>query len=207
MVATSACMPPTTPSHEQLNRGKNMSANNNEKLASEGRRRLLKSLAAGGAAAAFLPEKWTKPVIDRILVPAHAQGSPCLHGIYTNYTNSTTTGVIFNNTNSTTNPVILNNHCSNKCIAFDVKTNSMVIGYVNGSSGIGYIESSGVIKPNPFPVAGCGGGYSLVNCMVSYSCENLNGFIQGNNCTSGLFVLSKVAAMPPPCINCPPVPV
>jgi hypothetical protein len=44
----------------------------------EGRRRLLKALAVGGgaiAAAEALPEKWTKPVIDQVEVPLHAQAS------------------------------------------------------------------------------------------------------------------------------------
>lgn len=40
-----------------------------------GRRRLLKALVIGGTAAAVLPEKWVKPVVDTVIVPAHAQGS------------------------------------------------------------------------------------------------------------------------------------
>jgi len=42
---------------------------------SHSRRRLLQSLAAGGAAVTVkaLPEKWTRPVLDTTLVPAHAQ--------------------------------------------------------------------------------------------------------------------------------------
>lgn len=42
------------------------------------RRRLLKSLAAGGSAVAatqVLPERWIKPVVDAIVVPAYAQVS------------------------------------------------------------------------------------------------------------------------------------
>ncbi len=44
----------------------------------EGRRKLLKTLAVGGgavAAAKTLPEKWTKPLIDQVDVPLHAQAS------------------------------------------------------------------------------------------------------------------------------------
>jgi hypothetical protein len=43
------------------------------------RRDLLKTLVAGTGAAgalATLPESWTKPVIDSVLVPLHAQASP-----------------------------------------------------------------------------------------------------------------------------------
>ena len=58
----------------------------NEKEKSKGqtmesvsRRRLLKQIGVAGAvtgAAAMLPAKWAKPVVDKVLVPAHAQTSP-----------------------------------------------------------------------------------------------------------------------------------
>lgn len=37
------------------------------------RRRLLGTLVAGGAAGAALPSQWKKPVIDAVMLPAHAQ--------------------------------------------------------------------------------------------------------------------------------------
>ncbi|MDH3692095.1 MAG: hypothetical protein OEU36_21880 [Gammaproteobacteria bacterium] len=46
---------------------------------SRGRRALLKALTAGGSAAVagkVAPEEWTKPVVDSILLPAHAQMTP-----------------------------------------------------------------------------------------------------------------------------------
>lgn len=51
----------------------------------KGRRRLLKVLALGGVSAAVVPEKWVRPVIDAVIVPAHAQGSIVrINGIYSN---------------------------------------------------------------------------------------------------------------------------
>ena len=43
------------------------------------RRKVLKTIAAGGGAVALgksLPEQWSKPVVDSVLVPAHAQATP-----------------------------------------------------------------------------------------------------------------------------------
>lgn len=39
------------------------------------RRRLLSAIALGGGAAAVLPERWIKPVVDAIVLPAHAQAT------------------------------------------------------------------------------------------------------------------------------------
>lgn len=47
---------------------------------SENRRKLLKSIAAGSGAiiaGKSLPENWTKPAVDSVLLPAHAQTSAC----------------------------------------------------------------------------------------------------------------------------------
>ena len=53
---------------------------NTEKLAQPDRRKVLLNIALGGSIAVGLtamPEKWVKPVIDKVLVPAHAQTSEC----------------------------------------------------------------------------------------------------------------------------------
>lgn len=45
------------------------------------RRALLKSIAAAGttaAAASQIPKKWSRPVVDSVLLPAHAQMSPTM---------------------------------------------------------------------------------------------------------------------------------
>jgi hypothetical protein len=54
-----------------------MSTQNSEKpqTSVSARRRLLQIMAVGGTAAVVLPEKWVKPVVDAVMVPAHAAGS------------------------------------------------------------------------------------------------------------------------------------
>ena len=42
------------------------------------RRRILKKMAVGGGivtASQVMPERWTKPVIDSVILPAHARSS------------------------------------------------------------------------------------------------------------------------------------
>jgi len=56
------------------------------------RRPLLKALGAGiggGAALSLLPKSWTRPVVNSVIVPAHAAASPT--GTSTTSTTSTTT--------------------------------------------------------------------------------------------------------------------
>jgi hypothetical protein len=48
-----------------------------------GRRSLFKALAGAGAAAAAavaLPQRWTQPVVDSVLLPAHAQATSTIFG-------------------------------------------------------------------------------------------------------------------------------
>ena len=50
-----------------------------DKKSSEKRRKLLKSIAAGSGAIVAgksLPDSWSKPVVDSVILPAHAQTSP-----------------------------------------------------------------------------------------------------------------------------------
>lgn len=42
---------------------------------SDGRRRVLSAILWGGSAVVTLPESWTRPVIQSVLLPAHAQTS------------------------------------------------------------------------------------------------------------------------------------
>jgi|GEM_PF-1175315 len=50
-----------------------------DKKSGESRRKLLKSIAAGSGAIVAgksLPESWSRPVVDSVMLPAHAQTSP-----------------------------------------------------------------------------------------------------------------------------------
>ena len=65
-----------------------MSTPNSEKPQTtvSARRRLLQIMAVGGTAAVVLPEKWVKPVVDAVMVPAHAAGSVVpVSGIFGNH--------------------------------------------------------------------------------------------------------------------------
>lgn len=189
-----------------------MSAHDNEKLASEGRRLLLKSLAAGGAAAAFLPDKWTKPVIDRILVPAHAQGSLGLYGIYTNngsegFGSNFQPGMFERLANMIIPVANATNglpQCNSLCIALDVKTNNSVIGYVAGSQGTSTFDPNSR-EINSFAVNGCSSGYILSNCLINASGTGLTGYIRpltNNICYEGEFSLARSDVIPNACSVC-----
>ncbi len=40
------------------------------------RRPLLKALGAGAALASVLPKSWTRPIVQSVVLPAHAAASP-----------------------------------------------------------------------------------------------------------------------------------
>lgn len=45
------------------------------------RRRLLAAITAAGATSAALPDRWNRPVVDAVLLPAHAQATPAACGL------------------------------------------------------------------------------------------------------------------------------
>ena len=53
-----------------------------DKKSNENRRKLLKSIAAGSGAVIAgksLPEKWSRPIVDSVVIPAHALTSPVVY--------------------------------------------------------------------------------------------------------------------------------
>ncbi|HOE42557.1 MAG TPA: hypothetical protein PLB25_13125 [Rhodoferax sp.] len=97
------------------------------------RRRLFQILAVGGTAAVVLPTKWVKPVVDAVIVPAHAAGSVVrVSGIYGNsggvllgsasvldrFTGMLMSSAQANNIQSCANTV---------CISFDIPANGNTV--------------------------------------------------------------------------------
>ena len=59
-------------------------------MSDKSRRKLLKSIAAGSGAVIAgksLPESWSRPVVDSVLLPAHAVTSCAITGLYCNLNN------------------------------------------------------------------------------------------------------------------------
>ncbi len=57
------------------------------------RRQVMTTVAIGGVATAvMLPSKWTKPIVDSVITPAHAQSSPPPTTVTTGTTVTTTSG-------------------------------------------------------------------------------------------------------------------
>ncbi|MFT5114595.1 MAG: hypothetical protein ACI8P9_003933 [Parasphingorhabdus sp.] len=47
--------------------------NNEEDSRQQARRRLMKSVTASGVGLSILPKSWGKPLVDSVVLPAHAQ--------------------------------------------------------------------------------------------------------------------------------------
>lgn len=188
----------------------------NEKLDSpvtaEGRRRLLKTLAVSGATAALLPEKWVKPLIDKILVPAHAQTSVVsFDGIYVNIDKNLATTYVPNSLfERLANTLVPAAHaasqsilaqpllsCSNVCIEFTVSGNSVNVRarYLpNGSpaQGVGTIDGSGVISSiNAIP-------FFFQNCVAHAKSPKTITGIESGACANAAITLTEGA---PSCIQ------
>ncbi|WP_295400226.1 twin-arginine translocation signal domain-containing protein [uncultured Thiocystis sp.] len=172
---------------------------NDRPTTSEGRRRLLKTLAVGGATAALLPEKWVTPVIDKILVPAHAQTSVVnpFVGIYSN--NGPQFGFGYNPSNlfeRLADALIPSAHaalsiqCPAHCVAFQVFENATVNVWVDGTSD----------PTNINPVSGLIANVNgFTDCVVQGT--QLTGF--NNLICEGAFFLGKVDTLPIQCANPP----
>lgn len=65
-----------------------------EKKSNDSRRKLLKSLAAGSGAVVAgkgLPESWSKPIVDAVMLPAHAETTDDTESLPTTTASPTTT--------------------------------------------------------------------------------------------------------------------
>jgi hypothetical protein len=165
------------------------------------RRRLLKAIALGGAASVVLPEKWVKPIIDAVIVPAHAQGSiTVINGIYTNQPAPVVTfnpgnlmdrfaGLLISSAHADEETCALANV---ECLALDFSNNpDVAIFYHNGSSIAG---DSTTAYPNNSVANFTVGGHSFTNVVVSST--QLTGIIScsvSNATITSSFVLPKAS--------------
>ena len=137
------------------------------------RRRLLKAIALGGAASVGLPEKWVNPIIDAVIVPAHAQGSiTVINGIYTNQPAPVVTfnpgnlmdrfaGLLISSAHAEITTCALGNV---ECLALDFSNNpNVAIYYRNGS--VEGIHTTAY--PNNSVANFTVGGHSFTNLVVS----------------------------------------
>ena len=75
----------------------------------DSRRRLLKALSLGGAAAGLgqvLPERWVRPIVNSVVLPAHAQLSPGQQVV--TFSSCSLSNATYNGTSGTTNQVSVN---------------------------------------------------------------------------------------------------
>jgi hypothetical protein len=66
--------------------------NKNNPKPSAGRRRLLAALGTGAITTALLPKRWTEPVLESVLLPAHAATSYGGQGSFTTFSRLTDAG-------------------------------------------------------------------------------------------------------------------
>jgi hypothetical protein len=156
------------------------------------RRRLFQILAAGGAAAVVLPEKWVKPVVDAVIVPAHAAGSVVrAQGIYGNSGPPLVTdsgagkflerfaGALMGSAYADVLPTC--GLANNTCISFDIAPlpSTAVRVFSNGSS------NTTVIYPNNVISNVSVGSLAFTN--LSATTTYVSGVIDSPNCVSEAF--------------------
>ncbi|MBK9441813.1 MAG: hypothetical protein IPN53_11080 [Comamonadaceae bacterium] len=165
------------------------------------RRRLFQIMAVGGTAAIVLPEKWVKPVVDAVIVPAHAAGSVArASGIYGNSGGS---AMVVSKANvferfagmlmSSAHADVLS--CSDPgsgCISFDIPAfpQTLVQIYALGLTGSTQILTNNTLENKTV------GALTFSNMSISASPDRLNGTITaGPNalCTSGSFSFPRVS--------------
>ena len=174
-----------------------------------GRRRLLKMLAAGGVASVALPEKWVKPVIDAVIVPAHAQGSiVVINGIFTNIAN-----IIPNNLSSINPGTLMDRfaglfigsahatpispcqleNATTVCVAFDCTATPNVAVYLTPQFGTPSTTSTTIFPNNAIADVSID-NYNFTNLVASSSA--ISGMVSSNVCSSSAFTLPLSSGNP-----------
>jgi hypothetical protein len=160
------------------------------------RRRLFQIMAVGGTAAVVLPEKWVKPVVDALIVPAHAAGSVVrVQGIYGNSGPLQTVdsgrgnvlerfaGAFMGSAHAAAAelPSCQLANPNNTCIAFDIASlpSTTVQVFADGNS------NTATIYPNNFISNVTVGGLAFTNLRATTT--NLLGTIGSPNCVSEEF--------------------
>ena len=159
------------------------------------RRRLFQILAVGGSAAVVLPEKWVKPVVDAVIVPAHAAGSVVrAQGIFGN---QGAPFVVSNRTNplerfaemfvGSANAAVFP-ACvlpNSTCISFVIPApaDSSVQVFVGGSSTTVQISPNNAIGDVTLD------GLTFTNLIASSS--SVSGLFSASNCVTAAFTLPR----------------
>jgi hypothetical protein len=158
------------------------------------RRRLFQIMAVGGTAAVVLPEKWVKPVVDALIVPAHAAGSVVrVQGIYGNSGPLQTVdsgrgnvlerfaGAFMGSAHAAELPPSPCGLANSTCIAFDIAglPSTTVQVFADGNS------NTATIYPNNFISNVTVGGLAFTNLRATTT--NLLGTIGSPNCVSEEF--------------------
>ena len=185
----------------------NQQNNPNPVDTTNGRRRLLKMLAAGGVASVALPEKWVKPVVDAVIVPAHAQGSIfVINGIFTNQPITVGSfnpgtlmdrfaGLFISSANAALPACQLDNTL---CVAFDCTATPNVAVYLSTLSQCGIASStSTTIFPNNAIADVSIDNYNFTNLVASSSA--ISGVVSNSNpnvCSTSVFTLPLSSGNP-----------
>jgi hypothetical protein len=164
------------------------------------RRRLFQVLAAGTAASVVLPEKWVKPVVDAVIVPAHAAGS--INGIQGTFGNlgltvtenrkgnvlERLTGLLIGSAYAAPAPLCGLASPNNGCISFTIPPlpSTTVSVFAWGNS------NTATIYPNNSISSVMVGALSFAN-LVATSVA-VSGIVGQPNCASESFSFPRVSA-------------
>ena len=196
-----------TDSDKKNSKSKDIEKNASDSSKTEsGRRKLLK---AGGvvASAALVPEKWQKPVVDSIMLPAHAQTSTVLIGAVVLRRGSvmpdspadsmvaeTETGIIDTLIRPASAGAVPmpSPPCVGECASCTQPNSSNQVEF--SVSGVG----SGMLAANGLNYAGTIEGIDVVGSFTDQSYSTSNGTLNGSNCSGGYTLTLGGSCTPTP---------